>query len=815
MKKVIKYALIPLFELGLFGAATPSIVDIKKISINVNSHVSYLDYVEPFSDLCEEYYSFNKVTLTRRSFPNASFDALFINNVYQDTDIESDSYTIDAFSKDMDIDNYYTDTSLATVYVIDSSNRLLGYKSFVKDSLLDLKWLKTLEDEQFVPHSYVFDNFYYQNEVVDSPIVLDRSIVVQSRVKENGSAKKYNVLVNRADGTKDFLNCEFDKTLTLVSTLPFFSYWEVGDKIVSYKDSYTFSVYSNLVINEVCKGDVEKQPIINLYNDDVNVEGMDNIYEVRYELPDTCSFVEAGMIFDGEDIYSPNKVIAQNRTSNNEFSVRYDSTPEKVKAYLIYRDGSEVKVIYHEGFEVDHLVFFSTGADSTTSYTASNFPLNSIFKSGITVSAIDKVYKGSDSTLKFSSAKANGFLNLATSNSVNKIRVNASKYQSDSASLTINQVTKEFDASFKSYDFEFDSTNTIEIRATKRCYISSIELFYSKETKVFTLDNLTLGDLSNVTTDIELPSTHEGYVVSWSSSDEDVVTSTGRVTRFLDDKEVILTATCNGLTKDFNVTVKGNSKNAIIITDEEKTQYSSYYSSIDNSLSLGMDGTLCSRLTTLLYPKGFYTYKGSDVGQTGYELIALNEDPSNPDNMIMFYTQDSIVKQPCGDGDVWNREHVWCQSLSYATEYGKDKLYGETKGGVDILHLMPTYRNVNSTRNNRRYDEIPSGEEKYFNNCYYGKIGKEDNFEPRDDVKGDAARICLYMWVVYLKAHGSKITNVATSLEMLVRWSNEDKPSQIEKNRNNLAQKGKQQNRNPFVDHPEWVNYIFGAEYNA
>ncbi|MDY5655206.1 MAG: endonuclease, partial [Bacilli bacterium] len=368
--------------------------------------------------------------------------------------------------------------------------------------------------------------------------------------------------------------------------------------------------------------------------------------------------------------------------------------------------------------------------------------------------------------------------------------------------------------SFKSYDFEFDSTNTIEISATNRCYISSIELFYSKETKVFTLDNLTLGDLSNVTTDIELPSTHEGYVVSWSSSDEDVVTSTGRVTRFLDDKEVILTATCNGLTKDFNVTVKGNRSELIIITDEGKTQYSSYYSSIDNSLSLGMNGTFCSRLTTLLYPKDFYTYKGSNVGQTGYELIALNEDPSNPDNMIMFYTQDSIKKEVSGDG-TWNREHVWCQSLSYATEYGKDELYGTTKGGVDILHLMPTYRNVNSTRNNRRYDEIPSGEEKYFNNCYYGKIGKEDNFEPRDDVKGDAARICLYMWVVYLKAHGSKITNVATSLEMLVRWSNEDKPSQIEKNRNNLAQKGKQKNRNPFVDHPEWVNYIFGAEYNA
>ena len=106
MKKIIKYALIPLFELGLFGAATPSIVDIKEISINVTSHVSSLGNVDTFNDTYKEY-SFNKVTLTRRNFPDASFDALFINNVYQDIDIESDRYTIDAFSEDMDIDNRY------------------------------------------------------------------------------------------------------------------------------------------------------------------------------------------------------------------------------------------------------------------------------------------------------------------------------------------------------------------------------------------------------------------------------------------------------------------------------------------------------------------------------------------------------------------------------------------------------------------------------------------------------------------------------------------------------------------------------------
>ena len=66
------------------------------------------------------------------------------------------------------------------------------------------------------------------------------------------------------------------------------------------------------------------------------------------------------------------------------------------------------------------------------------------------------------------------------------------------------------------------------------------------------------------------------------------------------------------------------------------------------------------------------------------------------------------------------------------------------------------------------------------------------------------------MWVTYFAARKTPLTNVTDSVETLVRWSNEDLPDAKEKLRNDRVQASKQKNRNPFVDHPEWVNIIFG-----
>lgn len=87
-------------------------------------------------------------------------------------------------------------------------------------------------------------------------------------------------------------------------------------------------------------------------------------------------------------------------------------------------------------------------------------------------------------------------------------------------------------------------------------------------------------------------------------------------------------------------------------------------------------------------------------------------------------------------------------------------------------------------------------------------------FEPLDVIKGDCARIIMYLWVAYHDEYGSNlpgITNVFESIDVMLQWHLNDEPSQIEINRNNYAQNSKQGNRNPFVDHPEYACKIWGA----
>ncbi len=223
-----------------------------------------------------------------------------------------------------------------------------------------------------------------------------------------------------------------------------------------------------------------------------------------------------------------------------------------------------------------------------------------------------------------------------------------------------------------------------------------------------------------------------------------------------------------------------------------------YYSSLGSNLSGGTNGTLRIALTSLIKPKGYYTYSGKGTGKLSEVLQSADEDPSNPSNRIYFYTQESVKKNPA---ETWNREHVWPQSLS-------NNLYGTTGGGQDLLHIRPTYSKTNSTRGNDKYGDCTGGTTVNYNGTVYG-TRKNGYFEPIDSVKGDVARICFYRWTCYFAERGTPLTNVCDSVATLKKWNQLDPVSQIEINRNDFAQKSKQKNRNPFVDHPEWVDQIF------
>ena len=190
-------------------------------------------------------------------------------------------------------------------------------------------------------------------------------------------------------------------------------------------------------------------------------------------------------------------------------------------------------------------------------------------------------------------------------------------------------------------------------------------------------------------------------------------------------------------------------------------------------------------------------------------LKDTDQDPSNTSNVILLYSQTSRAKSRQGgsSGD-WNREHVWAKSHG---DFGT-----ATGPGTDLHHLRPEDVAVNSTRGNKDFDDGGST----VSGCSQCATDS-DSFEPPDAVKGDVARMILYMAIRYEGGDGfadlepnNSVNNGSNPymgrLSVLLAWNEQDPPSTFEKRRNQVIYDKYQHNRNPFIDHPEWADSIFG-----
>lgn len=226
-----------------------------------------------------------------------------------------------------------------------------------------------------------------------------------------------------------------------------------------------------------------------------------------------------------------------------------------------------------------------------------------------------------------------------------------------------------------------------------------------------------------------------------------------------------------------------------------------------------------------------------------------------------FYTG----KENSGYG---TREHVWPCANSAALwthdepESGFSPHYVDNKnyvgGGSDLFHVRPSTSSINTARGNSRFCDFDDPEYaeykgdggivsltesggKYPLKIYgadqtsSGGYQYASRSEPADEMKGDVARIVLYVYVHYqergdtpdgyITSGGNKFyyTDMTGSLslsaimgydsedrckEVLMAWNKLDTPSEVEKLRNNTVQKI-QGNRNPFVDYPELVDQMF------
>ena len=229
----------------------------------------------------------------------------------------------------------------------------------------------------------------------------------------------------------------------------------------------------------------------------------------------------------------------------------------------------------------------------------------------------------------------------------------------------------------------------------------------------------------------------------------------------------------------------------------DSTYYASAVGKSGSALRTSLHGIIRTQ-TVLTYDQVWTALKDTD------------QDPNNTNNVVEIYSGRSIAKSDNGGGvDQWNREHVWAKS------HGD---FGTANGpGTDVHHLRPEDVTVNSDRGNLDFDN-GGGAVAQCTGC----LRDADSFQPRDAVKGDVARMIFYMAVRYegddawpnLEPNESVNNGTAPyigKLSVLKQWNLQDPPDAFEKRRNQVIYDTWQHNRNPFVDHPEWVTSIWGS----
>jgi len=206
-------------------------------------------------------------------------------------------------------------------------------------------------------------------------------------------------------------------------------------------------------------------------------------------------------------------------------------------------------------------------------------------------------------------------------------------------------------------------------------------------------------------------------------------------------------------------------------------------------------------------------------GEVWDRLKKTDTDTTDTTRVIGIYSGYSMsADSEYAGGMGWTREHVWAKSFGN---------FGTVEGpGTDLHHLRAEDVSTNSARNNRSFDvsDVPYVDDK---GMYQGTIASRMSntswtWEPRDEVKGDVARMLFYMAVRYEGEDGEPNLELVDAIvsknskepmhgkrSTLLRWHAADPVDDYERYRNYVVF-GLQHNRNPFIDHPEFVARVWG-----
>jgi endonuclease I/DNA-directed RNA polymerase subunit RPC12/RpoP len=283
------------------------------------------------------------------------------------------------------------------------------------------------------------------------------------------------------------------------------------------------------------------------------------------------------------------------------------------------------------------------------------------------------------------------------------------------------------------------------------------------------------------------------------------------------------------------VDISSNSKTrdtvCTALSADAQAYYTGQYTYATLSSLSGVDSTdsytatqnnpLYTRLYTLMSStRNSTTVTYSGTGSTSLaHYWAYTDAEAGSSSYLYFYTD---ILQSSSDGFTMNREHVWPQSKAS---------YYQLNGGADLHHLRPSISGVNQSKSNRAFGDKDSSFSAYqVNNndvIWTGTRDGVDLLDVKDNVKGDVARILLYVYVrwqqpnLYSDVASANLPTldsddsadngirIIENRATLLQWCKEDPVDAWEMERNDLVQ-DVQGNRNVFIDYPELAWLIFG-----
>jgi endonuclease I len=211
------------------------------------------------------------------------------------------------------------------------------------------------------------------------------------------------------------------------------------------------------------------------------------------------------------------------------------------------------------------------------------------------------------------------------------------------------------------------------------------------------------------------------------------------------------------------------------------------------------------------YDYAWTAFRTTDVKPNGRVWDVYSDIPGGTPPYEYTFDQTGGVGGREGTG--YTREHTWCKSW-FGGEVAP--MYS------DLWILYPCDTDVNGQRGVNPYGDVATANYTSLNGSRRGSSADPDYtgivFEPIDAFKGDLARSYFYVSTRYYTEDtgwpGGPATDGADLLpwanQTYLTWSHQDPVSQKERLRNGAIY-AIQHNRNPFVDHPEFVDLLFDS----